>query len=210
MLPPLLTLRLAALFTTAVLLAPAPTVKSTGLRPTKKVAIPESTPAVRGVVRDVTGAVPNLEGMQALTKSQAAKLLGTDVEALGETERISPASPISAHAHMRLYCPSYVHPDTSTAGFFPGDDPGCAERTGAGIRFAAKKGQRYLIDCAGTPGTAVQWRLRPSATMITSSVPNTEHPAFVFEATADGEAALDFNANTPAFTIRYCEITAAK
>jgi hypothetical protein len=206
----LLSVRIAALLTSAALAGPTPALRPTSVRAKGITVIPESTVPVRGVVRDVVGVAPNLRGMQALSRAQAAKLLGVEPSDLLATERISPAAPVAAHAHMRLYCPSYVRPDSSTAGFFPSDGPACGSRTGAGLRFSAKKGRRYLIDCAGSPGNGATWRLRPSGTTTTThAVANTEHPAFLFDATADGDVALDFNADAPAFQIHFCEITAA-
>ncbi|MBL4684266.1 MAG: hypothetical protein JKY37_06735 [Nannocystaceae bacterium] len=153
--------------------------------------------------------MPTLLAKQGLSKAAAARVLGVLTSGLGTKVVLSPARPMVGSSYMRFYCPTTVHPDASLARFMPGEFDACSDRTGVGIRFKAQAGRRYLIDCAGTPGQDVVWKLRPMGTSGGGSqtTANTEHPAFIYEASKDGEVALDFNANTDVFNVYRCEIT---
>ncbi len=161
-----------------------------------------------GTLRKATG-MPRLGADQKLAAAAAAKVLGVASTSLQTKITLSPATPKVGSSVMRFYCPTYVQPDTSRAQFMPGEFDACSYRTGVGLRFRAKSGRRYLIDCAGTPGSDVQWKLRPMGSTVggAQTAANTEHPAFIFEAAKDGEVALDFNASTELFVIHRCEIT---
>lgn len=160
-----------------------------------------------GTLRKATG-LPRLKAEQTLSKAAAAKALGITDGTLGAKVVLSPATALVGTSFMRFYCPTTVHPDVPMARFAPGTFAACGNRTGVGIRFVAKAGRRYLIDCAGTPGTSVTWTLQPQSHKGgAQTVANTEHPAFIYEAIEDGEVALDFNANTDAFFVHRCEVT---
>ena len=199
----------------------APSVKKGGVHktsPTKSAPKPNSAAKPKtsakpdatvhtGVVRKATG-MPRLRADQVLTRSHAARVLGVAEGSLSTKVVLSPAQPKSGASHMRFYCPTVVDPSESRARFEPGEFGGCSYRTGVGLRFEATAGKRYLIDCVGTPGTNVTWGLHRSGNPQAShTAANTEHPAFVYEASTTGEVALDLNASASVFFVHRCEIT---
>lgn len=188
--------------------------KGRATTPKQSVAKTASTPDVvrmrRGTLRKAKG-LPKLPAKQTLSKADAARVLGVSDGSLGTKVTLSPAQALVGTSFMRFFCPTTVHPDVPMARFSPSTYGGCADRTGVGVRFVARAGRRYLIDCAGTPGHNVIWTLRPrnNSGGGVQTVANTEHPAFIYEAVKDGEVALDFNANTDVFHVHRCEITSS-
>ena len=167
-------------------------------------AAPTGAPQVAAVSASRAVSLRARPAVERTPRAEIAQALAVPLAELDTTVVLSPAKLVDGNASMDLYCAvdlvarQHARIVKST----------CTGFGQAVIKTKVYAGRRYVIECAGTPGSTT-WTLRlPSGSQLTAS--QTEHPAFLYTAEQTQDASFTFSAAANEYFIQRCEITSTK